>query len=126
MKSAAHFRLGKAEPVEKYTNYKAFWPFYVSQHRQSANRRLHFVGTLLVILLFAWGMFQPWAFALLPICGYGFAWIGHYFFEKNQPATFRYPIYSLIADFHMFGLMCLGRMERELGRMQILSSDGIR
>ncbi len=113
----------KAEPVKQCTNYKAFWPFYVSQHRQRMNRRLHFVGTLSVLVLFIVGMFEPVAFALMPICGYGFAWLGHYVFEKNQPATFIYPIYSLIADFHMFGLMCLGRMEREVVRMQVLYAD---
>lgn len=106
------------------STYRAFWHFYVSQHRQKANRNLHFAGTSLVLLLLAVGFaLSPWFFAGMPVVGYAFAWVGHFFFERNQPATFRFPLWSLIADFQMFALMCLGRMDREVRRMGVLSAE---
>ena len=96
---------------ERLASYEAFWPFYVSQHLDATNRRLHFVGTTLVIVCLGASVFSSptWALAA-PVAGYGFAWIGHFFFEKNRPATFTYPLWSLRADFRMYRLMWLGRM----------------
>ncbi len=109
---------------EPIGTYKAFWLFYVSQHRNKTNRNLHFAGTLLVLLLVGFGaIFNPWILLGLPVAGYGFAWAGHFFFERNVPATFQYPFWSLIADFQMFFLMCLGRMDREVRRMGVLGAE---
>lgn len=104
--------------------YKAFWPFYVSQHTNKTNRNLHFLGTALVLVFLALGaLVDPWFLLGMPFAGYGFAWFGHFFLERNQPATFRYPFWSLVADFQMFAFMCLGRMDREVRRMGVLSTE---
>jgi hypothetical protein len=101
----------------RYASFEEFWPFYVSQHRDATNRTLHFVGTSLVLVCLALGVLvDPLLLLAAPFCGYGFAWVGHFFFEKNRPATFRYPLWSLRADFRMYRLMLLGRMRPELER----------
>jgi hypothetical protein len=101
----------------RYATYEAFWPFYVSQHRNPMNRRLHFIGTTLVLASLSAGVLVSprWAF-LAPFAGYGFAWVGHLAFERNRPATFTYPFWSLRADFRMFRRMLAGSMDRELER----------
>lgn len=101
----------------RYRTYQEFWPFYVSQHLNPANRALHFTGTSLVwaCLLAALLLSPIWA-AAAPLAGYGFAWVGHFFFERNKPATFTYPLWSLRGDFRMFRLTLLGRMAPELER----------
>lgn len=88
----------------RYQSLKEFYPFYLDQHQDPTSRMLHFVGTGFVILLFFWSLFTLtwWGFLLVPLVGYGFAWVGHYFFEKNKPATFQYPGYSLASDFKLF------------------------
>jgi len=95
-----------------YTSVDAFYPFYLSQHKVRWNRRMHFIGTSLVLLLaaeaLAAGDWRP--LAALPLAGYGFAWAGHFFFEKNRPATFQYPLYSLVCDFRMYADIWLGRL----------------
>ena len=92
------------EKAASYGSFSEFYPFYLSEHANRTCRRLHFVGTSLVILIaisaIASGRYGLlW---LLPVVGYGFAWVGHFYFEKNRPATFRYPRYSLIGDFVMY------------------------
>lgn len=108
--------------MTKFSSYRAFWHYYVNEHRSRLNRNLHFVGTSFslgwVVLALA---FSPWFLLAAPITGYGLAWVGHFVVEKNQPATFRYPFWSLLADFQMFALMCAGRMDREVRRMGILA-----
>jgi len=76
-------------------------------------RRLHFVGTALVIVVVALALVSanPWWLAAAPIAGYGFAWIGHFVFEKNRPATFQYPWFSLLGDFAMFRDILIGRIK---------------
>ncbi len=98
--------------------YREFWPFYVGVHSLEATRRLHFVGTALVIAMpvLALVTWNWWWLLAMPLLGYGFAWFGHFFVERNKPATFRFPLWSLIGDFHMFALMCLGRMNDEVAR----------
>lgn len=88
---------------KKYSTYKEFWPFYLSQHKHTLNRFLHRVGTLLSIILFFYLITQQlWIQLLLvPIVGYSFAWFGHFVIEKNVPATFTYPIWSFISDLRM-------------------------
>lgn len=97
--------------------FEEFWPYYVSEHRKPATRALHFLGTTLVIAaLFAAALLSPWWLLAAPVVGYGPAWIAHFFVEKNRPATFTYPAWSLRADFRMFGLMLRGRMAPEVER----------
>jgi hypothetical protein len=96
--------------------YKEFWPHYVNAHRQPATRILHFVGTSLAILCLVAGLISPWWMLVAPVIGYGFAWAAHGWIEKNSPATFGHPVWSLLSDFRMFGLMCMGRMTEEVDR----------
>lgn len=101
----------------RLATYEEFWPFYVSQHRHAVNRGLHFVGTTLVILcLVPTVLISPLWLTAAPFAGYGFAWIGHFFFEKNKPATFSYPLWSLRGDFRMYRLMLLGKLTPEIER----------
>lgn len=103
-------------------NFQEFWPFYVGEHRDPRNRRLHFVGTGLGLVLAGVAIFRSelgWLLGV-PLIGYGCAWYGHFRIERNRPATFRYPIYSFIADYKMFALMLSGRMDRELVRFASL------
>lgn len=89
---------------KKYTSLKEFYPFYLSQHQNTTSRILHFIGTSLFFFVFFGAfLFHKISFMILcPIVGYGFAWIGHFFFEKNKPATFQYPLYSLASDFWLY------------------------
>lgn len=88
----------------KYKTFKEFYPFYLTEHQNLICQELHFTGTsILFIILFMAILIQKWwLLALIPLVGYGFAWVGHFFFEKNKPATFQYPLYSLGSDFVMF------------------------
>lgn len=88
-----------------YSSFKEFYPFYLSQHQDPTCRGLHYVGSLLVIAIFIAAIItgKLVSLILLPIVGYGFAWLGHFVFEKNRPATFDYPLYSLKADWVMLG-----------------------
>ena len=103
----------------RYKSFAEFWPYYVSEHRVRACRGLHYVGTTLalsnVVAAVVFGV--PQLFGAAIVSGYFFAWIGHFFVEKNRPATFTYPLWSLIADFKMFGLACTGRMASEVTRV---------
>jgi len=83
---------------------KEFYPYYLSEHQNATSRKLHFIGTglLFVILVVAISVGNYSLLFAIPIVGYGFAWIGHFFFEKNKPATFKYPFYSLASDFILF------------------------
>ena len=87
-----------------FQSFAEFYPYYLSEHGHPVSRRLHFIGTALVIALAVWVAVTGtlWGLLLLPVAGYGFAWVGHFFFEKNRPATFQYPFYSLAGDFVMF------------------------
>ena len=88
---------------DKIKTFKDFYPFYLLEHMHPICRLLHFIGTFGVIALILISIVfsnKVWMYA--PLCGYFFAWIGHFVFEKNRPATFKYPIYSMIGDFLMF------------------------
>ncbi len=103
--------------MARLTSFEEFWPFYVSQHRRSSTRAWHFAGTTMVLGSLAAGVAVAPVWALLaPVVGYGPAWIGHFFFEKNRPATFTYPLWSLRGDFRMYRLMLTGRMGPEVER----------
>ncbi|MBY0241512.1 MAG: DUF962 domain-containing protein [Burkholderiaceae bacterium] len=98
--------------VERFQTFKAFYPFYLQEHANVTCRRLHFIGSTLVLLILATALLRG-EYALLwlmPLVGYGFAWIGHFFFEHNRPATFQYPLYSFIGDWVMYKEMWTGRI----------------
>lgn len=99
-----------------YTTFGDFYPYYLTEHARPANRTLHFVGTGLVIACFvtALALQKYWLIALMPLCGYGFAWFGHFILEKNRPATFKYPLYSLGSDFVMFWHILTGQINRKV------------
>ncbi|MBI1273073.1 MAG: DUF962 domain-containing protein [Alphaproteobacteria bacterium] len=102
--------------TKAYTTYEDFWPFYLSQHARRGTRALHLFGTGVAILYIGKAVFSFNPFWLLgaAFMGYFFAWIGHFFIEKNRPATFSYPLWSLRGDFHMFYLWATGRLGDEL------------
>ena len=108
--------------AERIQSYGEFWVFYLREHAQPATRALHLLGTALVLLslvLFLAG--QGWGWLVIaPIAGYGPAWIAHFFVEHNKPATFRYPLWSLVSDFRMFALWACGRLGSELKRAGLL------
>lgn len=98
--------------MTRFNSLSEFYPYYLSEHRNVTCRRLHFVGTSLVLGCFAalvltgqW-LWLPIAF----VCGYGFAWVGHFFFEKNRPATFKYPFYSFVSDWIMYKDILAGKI----------------
>lgn len=108
-------------PLQRFASYEMFWPFYVSQHLHPVNRALHFVGTTLVLgCLAAAALVWPPFLLAAPFAGYGFAWVGHFAFEKNKPATFSYPWWSLRGDFRMYGLMLMSKMGPEIERAERL------
>ncbi len=105
---------------EKYTSFKSFYPYYLREHANGANRLLHFIGTALLIAVLIFAIVsQTWkALFLIPLIGYGFAWVGHFFIEKNKPATFTYPFYSLASDFVMFWDILTGQINKKLKEAQ--------
>jgi len=99
-----------------YTTFWDFYPYYLTEHARPANRALHFVGTALVIacLILIAVKQNLWYLAAAPLCGYGFAWFGHFILEKNRPATFKYPLYSLGSDFVMFFHIITGQISSKV------------
>ena len=102
--------------MRRAESYQEFWPLYLAEHRRPATRALHFLGTSLGLLLLVFGLITLtwWLIPVALVAGYGFAWLGHAFIERNRPATFTHPLWSLISDFRMFGLWLSGRLGREL------------
>lgn len=98
--------------TNKFGNFRSFYPYYLGEHRRPATRRLHIAGSFCVIGLITAALVSRtwWLFALVPVAGYGFAWTGHFFFEKNRPATFNHPWYSLAGDWVMFFQVLTGRL----------------
>jgi hypothetical protein len=99
-----------------YTNLKDFYPYYLTEHQNLTSRRLHFIGTSFFLAVFGYAIFTAnwtllWA---CPVLGYGFAWVGHYFFERNKPATFKYPAMSLASDFIMFWHILTGQLPEKM------------
>ena len=101
---------------KKYTTFWEFYPYYLTEHSLPINRTLHFIGTGLVISLLIAGIVtgRGLYFILMPIAGYGFAWVGHFFLERNKPATFTYPLYSLGSDFVMFWDILTGQIGKKV------------
>lgn len=97
---------------KKYTTFRDFYPYYLAEHSDPICRMLHFIGSWLVLTLLALAIAtgNGWWLAAMPVAGYGFAWVGHFFFEKNRPATFTYPTYSLLGDWVMFYELLTGKI----------------
>ncbi|QCU72702.1 DUF962 domain-containing protein [Luteimonas yindakuii] len=98
--------------MSRFASFREFYPFYLGEHAHPVSRRLHFIGSCGVLVLVATAAWQRnswWLLAAL-VCGYGFAWVGHFFFEKNRPATFRHPLYSFLGDWVMFKDILVGRI----------------
>jgi hypothetical protein len=90
--------------LKTFKNFDEFWPFYMSEHANLTNRRLHFLGTLIVhiILFYVFATADFKMLLFVPLMGYGFAWFGHFVIERNTPVTFKHPLWSLRGDFKMF------------------------
>ncbi|EGN75473.1 Putative membrane protein [Idiomarina sp. A28L] len=97
---------------DKFSSFKEFYPYYLKEHKNRTSRRLHVVGSLLVLAIIATAIITgSWMLLwLVPFVGYGFAWVGHFFFEKNKPATFKHPLYSLMGDWVMLKDVLTGRL----------------
>lgn len=100
------------EAVRTFNSFAEFYPFYLQEHSNDTCRRLHYVGSLLVLVILACALAtQKWIWLLaIPFAGYGFAWVGHFAFEKNKPASLKYPLYSLMGDWVMLRDALTGRI----------------
>ena len=98
--------------MTRFNSLAEFYPFYLSEHRNLTCRRLHFAGSSLVLgCLASWLLSGQWFWLPLAfVCGYGFAWFGHFAFEKNRPATFKHPLYSFISDWIMYKDILTGKI----------------
>jgi hypothetical protein len=109
----------------KSQSFQEFWPFYLREHAHPLSRAMHYIGTTgvlaIVVAAFASGNLV-WLW-LMPLCGYGFAWAAHFFVEKNKPATFTYPLWSLIGDFRMYFLFLSGGLSPHLQAAGVNSAD---
>ena len=96
-----------------FRNFKEFYPFYLSEHANRTSRRLHFIGSSMACILIVAALLTQrwWLLALALLQGYAFAWVGHFFFEHNKPATFRYPAFSLMGDWRLWWDILTGRLK---------------
>ncbi|MCH8325432.1 MAG: DUF962 domain-containing protein [Bacteroidetes bacterium] len=104
----------------KFNSFQEFYVYYLSEHKNKTCRALHFIGTTLVLTFFLKAVFYAsilnWI--LVPTVGYGFAWVGHFFFEKNKPSTFSYPLWSLLSDFKLFFEILIGTKSLDTSKDQ--------
>ena len=98
--------------TDRYRSFRAFYPFYLSEHGNRSCRRLHFIGTSAGLAMFAVALVyrDPWWVLAGLVAGYAFAWVGHFVFEKNRPATFKHPLYSFAGDWVMWFQILTGRI----------------
>lgn len=103
------------ETVQEFKSFKEFYVFYLGEHSNPVCRNLHFIGSLLVLAVLAYALVtqQYTLLWLMPVIGYGFAWVGHFFFEHNKPATFKYPLYSFASDWVMLFQFLTGTLNKE-------------
>ena len=107
--------------------FEEFWPYYVSQHQNKTSRQLHFVGTTIAMGCVAVSPIYPPALLAAPVAGYGMAWIGHFMFEKNKPASWggaKALVWSLRSDLRMWKKMATGQMDAEVERVMNSSEYG--
>jgi hypothetical protein len=109
----------------RYESFEEFWPFYVRQHSKKTTRTLHFLGSTLALgaIVAAVVKRRPALLLGAPLAGYGFAWVSHFFVEQNKPATFTYPLWSLMGDARMWWRTANGEMDAEAAR--VAASNGI-
>jgi len=100
--------------AKEFNSFAEFYPFYLSEHSNPTCRGLHYVGSAWVLLVVAYALFSGnyWVLLLTPVVGYGHAWVGHFVFEKNKPATFKYPLYSFLGDWVMLKDFLMGRFRQ--------------
>jgi hypothetical protein len=105
----------------RYQSFEEFWPFYLGEHSKPVTRGFHYVGTAVALVDVSLAVAtRDWRIAILaPVTAYGCAWVSHFFIEKNRPATFTYPRWSLLGDFKMLAFFVTGRMGGELTRLRI-------
>lgn len=103
----------------RIASFQEFWPYYVGEHRLPVCRGLHYFGTSVALLTMTYAIATRtwWLVPLAFVFGYGPAWIGHFFLERNRPATFKYPLWSLMSDFKMLSLAVRGKMAEEVTRL---------
>jgi hypothetical protein len=113
---------------QDYNSFAEFWPHYVSEHSRPGTRLLHLVGTTIAIaaIVYFIAIGKWWLFPLALIPGYGAAWIGHFFVEKNKPATFQHPLWSFMGDYKMIWMMLTGRIDAEVQRAKANNAESVR
>ncbi len=104
-------------------SFSEFWPHYLREHARFGTRLFHYIGTALTLVVLAWALVTGRFLLLLliPVVGYGFAWVSHAFVERNKPATFKHPWWSLMSDYRMFFLALTGRLRPELEKAGALT-----
>ncbi len=102
----------------KYSSLKDFYSYYLKEHSNPTCRMFHYIGTTLILAIIVWMIadFAWWKLFCIPLVGYGFAWVGHFIFEKNKPATFKHPFYSLASDFIMYYHFLTGQIDEKLAK----------
>ncbi len=104
-----------AHDEDRIKTYAEFWPYYLREHSVPACRTMHYIGTALTFVAFGLGLYvNAYWFLAAPLAGYFFAWVAHFAIEKNKPATFTYPVWSLISDYRMFFAWITGRLGPQL------------
>ncbi len=97
---------------DRFRTFADFYPFYLTEHANRVSRRLHFVGSSIAIVLLAAALLTQtwWLIAVALVQGYAFAWVGHFFFERNKPATFKYPGFSFMGDWRLWWEIATGKL----------------
>lgn len=119
-------RVGQSHTMaDRFHSFGEFWPFYLREHAHPATRALHIAGTWVAMVTLMLGILlgRWWLLLITPVIGYGCAWISHLFIERNRPATFRYPIWSLCGDLRLAWLASLGRLGPELRRHGLTNQE---
>ena len=104
--------------ADRKPTYREFWAFYLCQHRDAATRAVHYAGSALAVICLVLALtLRDWRWlAVIPVAGYGFAWVAHFAIERNRPASFTHPFWSLSSDYRMLALFLSGRLQQHLDR----------